>query len=153
MSHCHRFTAAPQTRRQMLQRCANGFGAVALTALAADPKFSNAAPTRPGAHSPFTPKKPHFTPQVKQIIYLYMDGGPSQVDTFDPKPRLEKEHGKPFAMKIETRRTPWASGVFRIAECLRRPGQSSCLNILMCWLPMTRLLIAALDISIVMVGG
>ena len=101
MSHCHRFTAAPQTRRQMLRRCANGFGAVALTALAADPQFSSAAPNRPGTHNPFKPKKPHFAPQVKQIIYLYMDGGPSQVDTFDPKPRLEKEHGKPFAMKIE----------------------------------------------------
>ncbi|MEX2026040.1 MAG: DUF1501 domain-containing protein, partial [Pirellulaceae bacterium] len=46
-------------------------------------------------------KKPHFPAKAKNVIFLYMDGGPSQVDTFDPKPRLNAEHGKPFAMKIE----------------------------------------------------
>ena len=101
MSHCQRFTSAPQTRRQMLQRCANGFGAVAFAALMADPKFANGAPSPPDAQNPFRPKKPHFPGQAKQVIYLYMDGGPSQVDTFDPKPRLEKENGQPFGMKIE----------------------------------------------------
>ena len=68
MSHCQRFTEAPQTRRQMLTRCANGFGAVALAALSADPKFAAAAPTRPGALNPFEPKKSHFPAQAKQII-------------------------------------------------------------------------------------
>ena len=43
----------------------------------------------------------HFQPRAKNIIFLYMDGGPSQVDTFDPKPRLNKEDGQPFAMKME----------------------------------------------------
>ncbi len=101
MTHCHRFTPAAQSRRQMLMQCANGFGAVALSALMADQPFARAAPTRRPALNPFEPRQPHFKPAVKQIIYLYMDGGPSQVDTFDPKPRLEKENGKPFGMKIE----------------------------------------------------
>ena len=85
----------------MLMQCANGFGAVALSALMADEPFANAAPTPQAAFNPLEPRQPHFKPAVKQIIYLYMDGGPSQVDTFDPKPRLEKENGKPFGMKIE----------------------------------------------------
>ena len=85
----------------MLMQCANGFGAVALSALMADQPFVSAAPNRRPALNPFEPRQPHFKPAVKQIIYLYMDGGPSQVDTFDPKPRLEKENGKPFGMKIE----------------------------------------------------
>jgi hypothetical protein len=50
---------------------------------------------------PFTPLAPHFEPKCKNVVYLYMDGGPSQVDTWDPKPRLSREHGKPFAMKME----------------------------------------------------
>ncbi len=84
----------------MLQRCANGFGAVALSALLADESFGGIADER-SEGNPFAPRSPHFEPKVKNVIYLYMDGGPSQVDTFDPKPRLEKENGKPFGMKIE----------------------------------------------------
>ncbi|MEZ5963715.1 MAG: DUF1501 domain-containing protein [Planctomycetota bacterium] len=44
---------------------------------------------------------PHHVPRAKSVIFLYMDGGPSQVDTFDHKPRLQREHGKPFGMKME----------------------------------------------------
>jgi hypothetical protein len=50
---------------------------------------------------PPEPKSPHFKARAKSVIYLYMDGGPSQVDTFDPKPRLTAENGRPFAMKME----------------------------------------------------
>jgi hypothetical protein len=78
----------------MLRNCAGGFGAVALAALMNDPAF--AASTRP-----YAPKPPHQSPRGKNVIFLYMDGGPSQVDTFDPKPLLTKEHGKPFKMKME----------------------------------------------------
>ena len=47
------------------------------------------------------PKAPHYQPKVNRVVYLYMDGGPSQVDTWDPKPLLAKENGQPFKMKIE----------------------------------------------------
>ncbi|MFK7777390.1 MAG: DUF1501 domain-containing protein [Gimesia sp.] len=71
------------TRRDMLTRSANGFGAAALTALFQDRTFSGE-----------TTEKFHFPPKAKNVIFLYMDGGPSQIDTFDPKPLLSKFHGK-----------------------------------------------------------
>ena len=89
MAHCHRFLNPPLTRREMLQRCANGFGAIAFAALA-----SSRAMAATGLWSPVTPR-------ARRVIFLYMDGGPSQMDTFDPKPRLNAEHGKPFALKME----------------------------------------------------
>ena len=84
----------------MLGRCAGGFGAVALAGLMANDSEADENVASDSA-GPFAPKPPHFEPQVDRVIFLYMDGGPSQVDTFDPKPRLDQENGKPFAMKIE----------------------------------------------------
>ncbi len=85
--HCRRFANRPTNRRDMLKWCANGFGGLALSALSQN--NLSAAPT-----SPLAPKQPHFPPKAKHVIFLYMDGGPSQVDTFDYKPMLEKYHGK-----------------------------------------------------------
>jgi hypothetical protein len=85
------------TRRELLARGANGFGAVALAALLA--KDGWAKPER--SQRPFAVQPTHFKAKAKHVIYLYMDGGPSQVDTWDPKPQLIKDNGKPFAMKIE----------------------------------------------------
>ncbi|MBI85141.1 MAG: sulfatase [Planctomycetaceae bacterium] len=79
----------------MLQRSACGFGAVALSGLLTDHHYAA------GPGEPFAPLKPHFAPKCNSVIYLYMDGGPSQVDTWDPKPQLQKDSGKPFSMKIE----------------------------------------------------
>lgn len=92
--HCGRFAAAPCTRRQMLQQVGMGFGAVAFSGLLAEEG-------RAEGDGPFAVKPQHFPAKAKNIIYLYMDGGPSQVDTFDPKPELDKYNGKPFGMKIE----------------------------------------------------
>lgn len=84
---CGRMRAVDLSRRQLLRDAACGFGGVALAALAG--KYSAAAETT------------HHRPRAKNVIFLYMDGGPSQIDTFDPKPLLEKENRKPFAMKKE----------------------------------------------------
>ena len=100
MHHCGNFAPRALTRREMLARCANGFGAVALTALLADKSFGEIVRTA-DPHNPLAPRKPHFTAKARNVIFLYMDGGPSQVDTFDPKPRLTADDGKPFAMKME----------------------------------------------------
>ncbi len=78
----------------MLTRCANGFGGIAVASM-----LANEAAAKPT--NPLAPKKPHFAPKAKSIIFLYMDGGPASMDTFDPKPRLTKENGKPFGMKME----------------------------------------------------
>ena len=99
----------PLSRREMLGRCATGFGAVALSSLLADPAYGK-------AKSPFAPRKPHHDAKAKSVIFLYMDGGVSQVDSFDYKPRLEKDNGKPFSAKInptqfdnigKTLKSPW----------------------------------------------
>jgi hypothetical protein len=99
--HCHRFQPVPLTRRDLLVRSANGFAAVALSALLGESAFSAAPPGRRSGTSPLAPRAPHYKARARNIIFLYMDGGPSQVDTFDPKPQLDKEHGQPFKMKIE----------------------------------------------------
>lgn len=78
----------------MLQQLGMGFGAVALSGILAE----DAAAEK---DDPFAVKPPHFPAKAKSVIYLYMDGGPSQVDTFDPKPQLDKFNGQPFRMKIE----------------------------------------------------
>lgn len=85
------------TRRQMLMQCAGGFGGIALWALAGDRAFGGDL----SGIGPGTLPAPHFPARARNIIFLYMDGGPSQIDTFDPKPRLAKEHGQPFKMKME----------------------------------------------------
>ncbi|MBM4068528.1 MAG: DUF1501 domain-containing protein [Planctomycetes bacterium] len=84
--HCRRFIT-PLTRRDMLLSCANGFGMVALAALMAED-----APSQPaaGAHL----RTLHHPPRARNVIFLYMDGGPSQVDTFDYKPLLARYHGQ-----------------------------------------------------------
>ena len=71
----------------MLKRCANGFGAVALAALSKETAFA-------ATQNPLAAKQPHFAPKATNVIFLYMDGGPSHVDTFDYKPVLEKFDGK-----------------------------------------------------------
>src|SRR6186997_33969 len=84
--HCGRFRR-PLSRRGMLATCASGFGAVALSALWAE--ADAAAPPR----SDPTLKGLHHRAKARNVIFLYMDGGPSQVDTFDPKPHLTKYNG------------------------------------------------------------
>ena len=84
----------------MLRECAGGFGAVALAGLLCDKSFANAM-LADSSNAALSGRLPHYVPRAKNIIFLYMDGGPSQVDTFDPKPRLQAEDGQPFKMKME----------------------------------------------------
>ncbi|MEW5977797.1 MAG: DUF1501 domain-containing protein [Acidobacteriota bacterium] len=89
------------TRRQALCRCANGFGGLALAYLLAD-KFASAAEPAAGQVNPLAPRPPHFAPKATSVIFLFMDGGPSQVDTFDPKPRLAREQGQTIPFETPT---------------------------------------------------
>ncbi|WP_152054043.1 DUF1501 domain-containing protein [Tautonia marina] len=79
-------------RRQMLRNTAAGFGSVALAALLAEQSRGDGAT----ASNPLAPKAPHFAPKAKRIIFLFMKGGPSHLDTFDPKPMLQRDDGKPL---------------------------------------------------------
>jgi hypothetical protein len=76
------------TRRQALQASACGFGYLALAGLA------NAATAESARVKPLAPRQPHFRPRARRAIFIFMQGGPSHVDTFDYKPRLEKDDGK-----------------------------------------------------------
>lgn len=82
------------TRREMLGLCRQGFGGLALLSLlgnwACEPEHSLVKQVAKSTGSPL----PHYQPRVRSVIFLYMDGGISQVDSFDPKPRLYAERGE-----------------------------------------------------------
>jgi Protein of unknown function (DUF1501) len=82
----------PMSRRDLLRLSSAGFGSLALAGLLAD--TARGADKR--ADTPLAPKPPHFPARAKRVIFLFMHGGPSQVDTFDYKPLLERDHGKPL---------------------------------------------------------
>ena len=71
------------TRRDMLQKTALGFGSVALTSMLQ-------------AENPLAPRQPQFKPRAKRVIFLFMKGGPAHMDTFEYKPQLQRDHGKPL---------------------------------------------------------
>ncbi len=85
----------PISRRSMLRNCSTGFGLVALNSLLGQTVNAQSPLSNDGV------RRPHFTPKAKHVIFCYMSGGVSHVDSFDPKPRLEKEAGQPMPMPIE----------------------------------------------------
>jgi hypothetical protein len=84
------------SRRQLLQRCGMGMGALALGNIFAQAGFTT--PAQASSVNPLLPKHSHFPAKAKRVIHIFANGGPSQVDTFDPKPMLAKYHGKPLPM-------------------------------------------------------
>src|SRR5882724_6403308 len=85
------------SRRELLCRSGLGFGMLGLAGvLESDGRLTptaNAASVTGGA---LAPKSPHFAGKAKRVVHLFMNGGPSQVDTFDPKSLLDKYHGQPL---------------------------------------------------------
>jgi hypothetical protein len=107
-THC---ACAGVTRRQLLQSSAVGFGHLAFAALLGGQAAADA-----GRTSPLAAKPTHIPARAKRIVFLFMKGGPSHVDTFDPKPLLDRDHGKPppfelprvtFAKQNNLLRSPW----------------------------------------------
>ena len=82
------------SRREMLRRCSLGFGSLALSAL---------LPNRVSSAAPFTSslRAPHFRPRARHVIFAYMSGGVSHLDSFDPKPELKKRHGQPMSVPVK----------------------------------------------------
>lgn len=130
--HCNRFRKMPMSRREMLTTCANGFGAMALAALLGDSAYAGVTPGETEAiengkskiGNPLSPRTSHFPAKAKSIIFLFMDGGPSQVDTFDPKPRLIKEHGQPYQGEIQPSQFMARGNVLKSPWEFRHYGQS-----------------------------
>ena len=86
------FSHFAPTRREMLRRSGAGFGTLGLASVLAGDGSANA--NSAAAPGPLAPKPGHFPAKVKRVIFLFMNGGPSHVDTFDPKPELAKFDGK-----------------------------------------------------------
>src|SRR5688572_22997678 len=81
--------ALERTRRHFFRRCGVGLGAAALAGLLAE--------DAPAADAtPLAAKPPHFPARAKSVIFLFMAGGPSQFELFEPKPELQKLHGQPI---------------------------------------------------------
>ena len=85
-----------RSRREFLWEMGGGFAGTALTWLLAQSGFFAQAAEQHAGTNPLAPRKPHFPAKAKSCIFLFMYGGPSQVDTFDPKPELVKRHGEPM---------------------------------------------------------
>ena len=92
----------PLTRRAFVNRLGAGFGAVALQAMLQTEARAGQVGRPPVIDplNPFAPRAPHFAPRATSVIFLFMVGGPSQIDTFDYKPQLQKLHGKPLPASI-----------------------------------------------------
>ena len=87
--HWNSYLNQTLSRRELLRASSTGFGAVALAGLLGSEQARAAA-------GPLAVKTPHFPARAKRVIFLFMHGGPSQVDTFDYKPLLKRDHGKPL---------------------------------------------------------
>src|SRR6266481_5034988 len=103
------------TRRDALRQVGNGFGMVGLASLLGE--------QLQGSSNSLEPKTPHFAPKAKQVIFLFLNGGPSQVDTFDPKPALAKYHGKPMPSEYEKAKQEGGT-VMQSPFTFKRYGQS-----------------------------
>ena len=137
-THCQRFRPLPGSRRELLQMAACGFGAVAMSHLQAG-SLATSESAASKRRDELGARPTHFPPKALSVIFLYMDGGVSQVDSFDPKPRLTEQHGKPFPSRIEptqfnnignTLASPWkfnntGKAVSRSATFFRRPRSTS----------------------------
>src|SRR5688500_15786123 len=86
------------TRRHFFQQTGFGVGSLALSSLLDQNIFAQSGQKSPAADStsPMAPKPAHFAPRAKSVIYLFMAGGPSQLDLFDYKPKLEELNGQPI---------------------------------------------------------
>ena len=93
--HWHSAHNRPLNRRDLLKQSGVGFGSLALASLLAQSSAGSDNVASENRSNPLAVRPPHFPAKAKRIIFLFMHGGPSQVDTFDYKPDLERDDGKP----------------------------------------------------------
>ncbi len=114
-AHCGRWLGPSSlSRRELLQRAGSGFGGIALAGLLAG-EAGAASHAEPG---------PHFPAKAKQVIWLFMGGGPSHVDTFDPKPALGRHHRKEIPIKLPSHLRDASRKVLASPFKFRRHGES-----------------------------
>ena len=88
-----------RTRRSFFERIGSGVLGAALVSLLERDLYAGDDSAAAPRHD-LRPRRPHFAPRAKSVIHLFMNGGPSQMDLFDPKPALERHHGEAYFDKI-----------------------------------------------------
>src|SRR5262249_6289291 len=112
-----------RSRREFLRSAGNGFGALALAWLAVE----EARAGEPRGENPLAPRPPHFPAKAQRVIDLFMHGGPSHLETFDPKPELQRLAGQPLPASfgpVMTRRKVAANPLLATRRTFRKFGQS-----------------------------
>ncbi|MED5278372.1 MAG: DUF1501 domain-containing protein, partial [Verrucomicrobiota bacterium] len=123
MSPCQAHFPQHHDRRQFLLKAGGGIGGLALAGLLQQ----DAQAAKPSAGDPLAPRNPHFAPRAKRVIWLFMHGGPSHMDLFDPKPDLAKHAGQPLPGsfgEVMTRRKVAKNPLLGPIKPFRPRGQS-----------------------------
>lgn len=113
------------SRRQFLERSGGGFGILALAAMLADDGLIQA--DSPSLADPLAPRKPRKSARAKNVIFLFMSGGPSHLETFDPKPELQRLHGQKLPASfgaVKTRRGVDRNKLLATRRTFARYGRS-----------------------------
>jgi len=116
-----------RSRRDFLFRAGGGLGAIALNWLLQRDARADARRTAPAGRNPLAARPPHFEPKAKRVIFLFMVGGPSQMDLFDPKPALQKWAGQPLPESTGRPKSQFTSGgevILPSTRKFRKHGQS-----------------------------
>src|SRR5262249_34727421 len=98
------------SRREFLFKAGQGFGALALGAMLAKDGLLPAAAADEAPGNPLAPRPSHHPARARSVIFLFMEGGPSHLDTFDPKPELTRRHGERLPASFGTVITPMGTG-------------------------------------------
>jgi len=107
-------------RRELLSRAGIGLGMLGLSGLLADEGLLHAAAT--DSEQPLRPKRPHFPPRATRVVHFFLNGGPSHIDTFDPKPLLQRYAGQPLPQSFVTERK--TGGAMPSPFSFKRYGES-----------------------------
>jgi hypothetical protein len=121
------FPFARTNRRQFLRRAGGGFGMLALTSLLGEAGLLTRSLANAPTANPLAPKAPHFKARARSVIFLFMSGGPSHVDLFDPKPELIRLAGQPIPESFgtfKTRRAVAKNKLLAPVRPFRKRGQS-----------------------------
>ena len=117
-----RLTRSTVSRREMLKNCAGGLGALALNWLTAQPM--NASVSGASSMGNLLAKPPHFVPKAKRVVFIFLGGGPSQMDLLDPKPLLKKYQGQPIPFSVSQRALTGSTKLMASPFKFQKYGQS-----------------------------
>jgi hypothetical protein len=117
----------PTSRRDFLRHAGCGFGMIALASILADEGLLAEEPAGAAALDPLAPRESHFRPRARRVLFLFMSGGPSHLELFDPKPDLQRLHGQPLPASfgpVLTRRAVERNRLLGTRRSFRPCGQS-----------------------------